>query len=149
MPNNDATHGSSPSHNPRDYEGLQSVDAYDPMTGLHTVQDDQPKYSYHQEQHPSRSDYAVQSSAIANSKYGQDGPHSTPTGDKRILGLRRTTFLLTGSNIVLAIGLVLAGVLPGLLGNKTAECSINNPSSSNNGVLIFLCVPPHNYILSS
>lgn len=47
---------------------------------------------------------------VAEAKHGSSRPR-TPGSEPRILGLRKTTFFLTVSNILLAIGLVVLGVV--------------------------------------
>lgn len=115
----------------QDYEGLQPVDSPDPSSGLQPVTTTPP----YQDHHIKYQQYFYQSpQQHGETTTGTEEISNTVTIEekksRRILGMRRTTFWLTASNIILAIALVLVGVLPAQLGKNNN--GMTNDTSGNN-----------------
>jgi hypothetical protein len=112
--------------NREDFEALQAIDnspgsmlhpASPPDNHQHYSQqqhgqqhyneqyNEQYNYQYHHPQQPAKGTTPV--TLVAEARHEARIPGSEP----RILGLRRTTFFLTVSNILLAIGLIVLGVV--------------------------------------
>jgi hypothetical protein len=108
--------------NREDFEALQVID-HSPGSMLHPASppdnhqhysqqqhnqqhyNEQYNYQYHHPQQPVKITTPV--TLVTEARHEARTPGSEP----RILGLRRTTFFLTVSNILLAIGLVVLGVV--------------------------------------
>ncbi|GAB1313798.1 hypothetical protein MFIFM68171_04008 [Madurella fahalii] len=122
----------------RDLEGLQAVDST-PGHMLHPVYfQDQPypQYDPSTQQLPAALNtgegaqhWGDDPTLASRSKISSPVPantirHETSELESRILGLRRTTFVLTVSNIILAIALVVLGVI------QSQMLSSNNRSAA-------------------
>ncbi|KAH6846959.1 hypothetical protein B0I37DRAFT_134650 [Chaetomium sp. MPI-CAGE-AT-0009] len=158
-----------------DYEAAQAVNFSD---GLHPVnlqnnqhyyQHDAPETTYRSDERyqawqnspapPSISKGAPQASPVASSlEPKQETATVTPGTAPRILGLRRTTFFLTVSNILLAIALIVLGVVQSQILRKETgttgpeaqgACPSPNPSAtstSTSTALLPTCTPEPNKI---
>lgn len=109
-------------------DGLQTMDH---GQGLHPLHGDKSTYQY--EDTPIA--YSVgspppQAAALAAANYWQHAAAAAATAaaaaekPKRICGLRRPTFFLLVSNIVLAVALVIVGVVPSQLAKNGATCFV-------------------------
>ncbi len=98
-------------HWPHRQHQHQTVPAFSPNTSHEGGRDEQ-------EHHPTATFTHSKSMDMATTVPVQE-KHGADTKGPRILGLRRTTFFLTASNLLLAVGLIVLGVVQSrVLGNS-------------------------------
>ncbi len=114
----------------RDSEGLQHVEPDRTPSLLPEVLDTKPGF-YRSSTNNNSANYGFPSRMpFIETAWNSLPKERPPVAEKRILGLRRTTFFLTLSNIILAVALIVVGVTEShVLGRRDASYSSSSSST--------------------
>ena len=115
----------------RDSEGLQHVEPDRIPSLLPEVSDTKPGF-YRSSTNNNSANYGFPPRIpYIETAWNNLPKERPPVAGKRILGLRRTTFFLTLSNIILAVALIVVGVTEShVLGRRDSSCSTTSSSST-------------------